>query len=52
MAFTVLVTCENSIEILPYKTKILTEDLLKIPVCKHVTADSEVTERIQHMRRG
>ena len=33
MAFTVLVTCEISTEILPYKTKILIEDLLKFPVC-------------------
>ena len=29
MAFTVLVTCEISTEILPYKTKILIEDLYK-----------------------
>ena len=52
MAFTVLVNCEISTEILPYKTKILIEDLLKFPVCKHITVDSEVTERIQRMRRG
>ena len=52
MVFTVLVTCEISTEFLPYKAKILIEDLLKFPVsCKHVTADSEVTERIQRMRR-
>ena len=52
MDFTVLVTCEISTEILPYNTKLLIEDLLKFPVCKYITADSEVTERIQRMRRG
>ena len=33
----------------PIKPK---EDFTKFSVCKHITADSKVTERLQRMRRG
>ena len=46
MAFTVTLTRGNFHRTLPNKTKILIKDFTKLSLCKHVTTDSEVPERL------